>query len=112
MSFMRISDFIKICLYFVEGDDDEDAQVRWCGLSKLHYVAKELSKRLNAVEGILGKYVRITRSRNRRAPVKKYQAGARDDSAHGVRERVQILAFAQRLEEVDDCWCICYAGPA
>jgi len=82
---MKTSDITDICIYFVEGDDDEEALLAWCGWSRPETpFASGLSRRINAVEELLGRYRRITAGR--RHSVKKYVASGR---------AVVVVKFAQ-----------------
>ncbi|MGC9170610.1 MAG: hypothetical protein ACP5HD_07695 [Thermoproteus sp.] len=82
---MRTSGITDICLYFVEGDDDEKALLAWCGWSRPETpFTGELSRRISAVEELLGRYRRITAGG--RYPVKKYVASGR---------AVVVVKFAQ-----------------
>ncbi|MGB9705062.1 MAG: hypothetical protein ACPL3C_06400 [Pyrobaculum sp.] len=82
---MKTSDITDICIYFVEGDDDEKALQAWCGWSRPEApFTGELSRRISAVEELLGRYRRITAGG--RYPVKKYVTSGR---------AVVVVKFAQ-----------------
>lgn len=70
---MRISDTSNICVYLVEGDDDEAALTQQCDLKRPDVPLVQSSKILNIIEGHLGKYLRLIR--RGRSPIKKYVDG-------------------------------------